>query len=739
MSQQQNVLDRQLHTFATEELSQIKRLADTIFEPLVRPFRQHRVTEEFSFRQTLKTCMKIGQLLPSYVRREHEHRKSRLVIFMSLSGIDRCSAVSLIPLFGCLQKTALNFRLFVYTDNVIEAEFTSDGFLANDWKLAWNNVAAPVVFDYIRKTQFDEKEDTLLLIDSLGGGDSQWFYTWGSEEREEVRREQQKYLATGGRYSWANRIRQQINGDFNKINSVELPEQWHKLVDNNCNKRWMETPALKEYMIRWLFHPQFGTVKHGQSSLYNSSYDLIGKLRGKFKSMHLLTPNLEDYSYNLENIKNMNVFDYHHKANTVRGFAEVLASIVHGNAVFDGPYTRKISYEKVKLGVYSEENPDDFVQVEEDKTPGDHTELVEGTENCFVKCQPVDQKFPKETKIVFSKRNRNLNTLTSEEVAFSEVDVDDFFPKFFQHLDPWWEKLINPLKIEDGDSQYTRTMKAQMVLDEIKNNHLVCSSNYGGLNSLVKKPRTRDGASITAISERIEYAEHHTKLIKQDVDDLLELIAPCYYRYMDDLPLKHVVWCTEGKFVQDKMAISVKLKDSRLDKRITAWHEALHWVEAICPPVGAFTNNLIRRKCGGINLKKLVVVGDGERAMPVQDGSTDWIIPYAGKWYKRKTNDLPNNTEILSVHGSYFNSKESLVELMRHDLFMVRFIAFILMGGPVAAMQALENLKKQKALSQINQKDRGGRGYKVSRSRGGGRRSSSSGRYQPRKNQGFGL
>ena len=68
---------------------------------------------------------------------------------------------------------------------------------------------------------------------------------------------------------------------------------------------------------------------------------------------------MDENNYVLKNIKNLNVFDYHHKANTVRGFAEVLASIVHGNAVFDGPHTRKISYEKVKLGVYSEEDPDD--------------------------------------------------------------------------------------------------------------------------------------------------------------------------------------------------------------------------------------------------------------------------------------------------------------------------------------------------------------------------------------------
>ena len=67
-----NVLDKQLHTFEVNEIKEIKRLADTIFEPLVRPFRQNRIVEEFSVRRTLQTAMRIGQLLPTYEKR-HEN------------------------------------------------------------------------------------------------------------------------------------------------------------------------------------------------------------------------------------------------------------------------------------------------------------------------------------------------------------------------------------------------------------------------------------------------------------------------------------------------------------------------------------------------------------------------------------------------------------------------------------------------------------------------------------------
>jgi hypothetical protein len=195
----------------------------------------------------------------------------------------------------------------------------------------------------------------------LGGGDSHWYYNWTYSDREECQKEQEKYLASAGRYSWAKRIRQQLNGDFNKINKIELPDQWQKLVDKNCNDRWIETPALREYMVRWLFHPQFGSVKHANGKIpYCDAFDIMARLKGKYRSLHLLTPNLSQYNSIFDRIKKLNVFDYHHKTNTIRGFADVLAAIVHGSVVFEGPYTKKISYEKVQLGEYDEVDPADF-------------------------------------------------------------------------------------------------------------------------------------------------------------------------------------------------------------------------------------------------------------------------------------------------------------------------------------------------------------------------------------------
>jgi hypothetical protein len=148
------------------------------------------------------------------------------------------------------------------------------------------------------------------------------------------------------------------------------------------------------------------------------------------------------------------------------------------------------------------------------------------------------------------------------------------------------------------------------------------------------------------------------------------------------------------------------------------------------------------RKCStgygtNINLDKVVSVGFGEKAMPVQDGSKDWIVPYAGKWYPRSMPSIPNTTEIITVYGEYFSNREKLIQLMQYDPFMVRFMAFVLMGGPVAAMQALDSLKRREALNQLDQRDRRANGYDYRRSGGGGR--GGSGGYKPKKSKGFGL
>ena len=69
------ILNRQLHTFKVEELQELRRISETIFEPLMRPFRQKRTVEEFSFKKSIRLAQRIGAFMPTYEKVQKEHRK----------------------------------------------------------------------------------------------------------------------------------------------------------------------------------------------------------------------------------------------------------------------------------------------------------------------------------------------------------------------------------------------------------------------------------------------------------------------------------------------------------------------------------------------------------------------------------------------------------------------------------------------------------------------------------------
>lgn len=725
-----SILDRQLHTFKIEEIQELRRVADTIFEPLVRPFRQRRRVSEFSFDKTIRTAQRLGVFMPAYEKVEREHRKSRLVIAISLAGIDRCSAVSLIPLFSCLKETALDFNLYIYTDDLIKAEFTHDGFLANDHEIAWNHVSGPNVMQRLVDLETSSQEDLLLIIDSLGGGDSRWYETWSYEESDAVKKEQDRYLAVAGRYSFYTRIRNQLNGDFSKFKDIKnLPEEWFNRVRRNTQERWMETPALEEYMVRWAFNSNFGSRRHGEYFCgCRNAFDTLKKLRGKFRQIHLLTPN-NDRENTLSKALAVNVIDYHHKANTIYGFATVLANIVHGQCPFDGPFTKKVSYEIVKISEFKGEEEDDV----EENPDAAHTELSPSGQ-CFVNCPQVSHWLPSVKTLKLEKRARGTSQLEICELAINEIDLTEILSPGCFNLVYFWKDNILPLdfEIDKGDSEYTRMNKVNEVLETIKNYHIVHKgSGFFGMG----KERRPKGFSPTldAMLKGVKYEK--TNCLQNDVEELLTLVSPSYHKFFDELPLKHVIWCSVSKFAQDRLAVSVSPEGDGKVRRAKCWHELGHYLEGVCPPVGAFTNELLRQKGGKFDRKKLVQVGpSGEYAMPVTDGSKDWVKPYAGKWYKRKDNHLPNDTEIVSVHLEYFSNRELLARLIMHDPNMVRFMAFILMGGPVAAFEGICDLRRREALEQISQRDRKASGYKEMRRRGGWRSSSN-----PKKEGGFGF
>jgi len=280
------------------------------------------------------------------------------------------------------------------------------------------------------------------------------------------------------------------------------------------------------------------------------------------------------------------------------------------------------------------------------------------------------------------------------------------------------------LKIDSGDSKFTQLQACEAFLRAVQENHIVALTNYT-TPQITMKARPEETIKLSP-----EFTAHRTRALQECVQEVAQLFAPCYKPYVGATPLANVVWCSVGKFKPEKLSIGVK-PDDKKDWKRTTFHEVGHYFEHISPEVGAFTNHLIRKKVGTIQKQKLVNVMPGEKAMPVQDGSTDWIHIYAGKWYKRDHADLPNPTEILSMHLEYFASPEKLLVLAKHDPFMVRFIAYIIMGGPVAAFKASKEAKLQKALQEIDQRNRPSHGYSYRGRRGsyGGGGSS----YTPKK------
>lgn len=368
------MLTRPLYRLTISDLDEVRGLADTLFSRLCRPFLQQARRSRFSFDRTVRAAGETGLLLPKYEQYSRPLPKSRIVIAMSMSGVDRCYAVGLIPLLAQLRQ-ALNFKLYIYTDDCVPAEFTPDGQIANDHAIAWNNSNWVNLFARMGAETFDPQEDHLLVIDSLGDGEeSRWFSSWGESLRREAGEAQERYLTP----EWAA-ARRLVAGRYDRVASIppdRLPAGWADLVRRNTRERWLDTPALEHYLVRWAFNPDFGAVRHGTfaplDKYYVSLRSVAGGLRYKFKTIHLLTPRTTQHTLDRlkYDIQPLNLVDFHHQVETLEGVASVFANIVFGK-------------ETVRLRVPEIR----FTRPQADAAPAahpdrPHTEMVKGLK-CF--------------------------------------------------------------------------------------------------------------------------------------------------------------------------------------------------------------------------------------------------------------------------------------------------------------------------------------------------------------------
>lgn len=684
----QDVLDRPLFQLRAEELAEVRAMADTLFARLCRPFRQHTYATRFSFAKTLRSAERTGHFLPQYERKERPNPKSRVVIAMSLSGIDRCYAVGLIPLLAQL-RNSLDFKLYIYTDDCVPAVFTDDGFLENDVDLAWNNSNWVNLLWRLGQDTFHPQEDHLLVIDSLGGdtAESRWFTSWSSEQVGEVQEAQKTYLST----PWAT-ARQAINGRYARLSDYVLPFEWKEIVQRNTKGRWLDAPAMYEYLVRWAFHPQFGRRKHGRLPGSDSHYSLSEMLpgvRGKFKTVHLLTPRRPD-NYVMDTVRQMDLVDYHHEADTLEGFGKVLANIVFGKE------TRKFRVPHIKIGGYQEEQVVEGVAI---AGRGEHTELVKGVK-CFAACPP-SRAIP-DTQWAIPARKRQQGVVGGV-VGQNLIPYNEINPGTYVVRSALREMPAFPYDVTW--SPFSNEQAARGWLDAVRTREFYCYDS-GDESYLSVRERPKDDG-VEDILNGIEFTPHRTRGLRQHVEEWLRMVAPAYRPYLRKVPLRHVVWCSEALFRADRAAVSVRPTSNQDQQRDDLFHELFHYLAFACPAVNVFTNHLLRRRSGkedgAESLDQMVVVGPGEYALPPAEGQPAWIKPYAGKYYPRRHRHLCNDDEIGPTYSEYLRSVPALLHARERDEQMLQAVGFVLMGGPLALLERVSYNSRRKAMREMAQ------------------------------------
>jgi hypothetical protein len=609
---------------------------------------------------------------------------------MSMSGVDRCYAVGLIPLLAQLRQ-ALNFKLYIYTDDCVPAEFTPDGQIANDHAIAWNNSNWVNLFARMGAETFDPQEDHLLVIDSLGDGEeSRWFSSWGESLRREAGEAQERYLTP----EWAA-ARRLVAGRYDRVASIppdRLPAGWADLVRRNTRERWLDTPALEHYLVRWAFNPDFGAVRHGTfaplDKYYVSLRSVAGGLRYKFKTIHLLTPRTTQHTLDRlkYDIQPLNLVDFHHQVETLEGVASVFANIVFGK-------------ETVRLRVPEIR----FTRPQADAAPAahpdrPHTEMVKGLK-CFASCPSVDDR--PATKWSRPRLKRGATAVGQEDIPFCEIDLSTYVLKEWLcqaptfPFDPTWSEFSQQRAVADWWDNVTK--------NEVIN---YCDEDYSYLSTRQREETAGHAEARRRLLAGVEFTAHRTRALREPVEAFFAALSPAYLPYLERVPLRHVVWCTDAIFKPDRAAISCRPWDDRDEWRRQVWHELFHYLAWACPPVGVVTNQMLRYRSGTNGLTstdEAVQVAPGEWALPPAPDQPAWIVPYAGKYYERRVRGLCNDDEILPCYGEFAGSPADRLRLRATDEEMTKLVAFVLMGGPIAGLERLATIQRRQALDQIRQ------------------------------------
>lgn len=700
-----DLLNIPFHQLSSLEISHLQRVSQHVFAPLLRPFQSQNLQYKFNIHETLKSTFKYGDPLPQYKRVPIPTRTAKLAIAMSLSGRDRCSAVSLIPLLVELKKL-YDFDIYIYTTDLIKAEIKHNTFF-NQHLLDWNNVNSIKVFyelnNHISKLKGEPVE--LLIIDSYYQSDSKWFTSWNDDLQYESNKEYNAYVD-----EWAS-LNERLAGDLKGIEQVATGPEKRKLnnlINKNCIERFEKTPSMQQLLLEWLLNPN-KSKRTSESYPYrfyysNTTRQLLSQIKNKVNNIHWMAPYCSDLP-TLNSFLNENQIDYLHTVNSVSGFANVLSNIIHKKC------TNRLTRPSVLFTgfqAFTDDGciinlnlPDDLEHVVEKTEQVEILQLVKGSKKRLP--IPPFSVIPV-THIERQKQGRD-HTISIVKEPFSRIDtsISDYAMEddIYSALSPYFSEI--PLKdlSNPNISFSSKENICREILNCIKHLSLDVYMGYSGQLSLrLKKLNTaRETLPRSLLSDYLsKYSIGDTPIILKStlnhIQDCTELLSNSYLPFIEQIPLYQIAWQSRGDYSYKHSAITFSPES---DTRHTIFHEIGHYLDHICPHVACTSYNFLLQRT--YESSKITEIYKGEWGY--KSDKKPFIHPYAGKVYSPVKQALPILTEITSMYLEHFSSTRHLAHLVSKDLSGFYYIVFVLLGGPILLVNKNVLLKEARSLKTL--------------------------------------
>lgn len=720
----QDLLHQPLATIQERDIHQLQRLAQHAFEPLIRPFREQKRNRVFSFSNTIDHAIRHGMVLPKHTFNTTPTRSAKLVIALSLNGIDRCYAVSLIPLLSQLRRY-VDFEIYIYTTQLIPAVIR-DGFFHNDCQLTWNHVYAPRAFVQLWEhlnagVRHHGRERELLIIDSCGGAGSEWYVDdWHGDLESASVREYTELMR-----EWSG-FRKELDGAYHlweRVATGQTKRRLRQLINKNC-ERFTNCPALGNYLVRWLLNPTVD-IKLRPSYLtpnYSHLTSALHSMRDVVANVHWMLPGGRS-NYKHRRLIEEGLIDYVHHAEDLSQFGQVIANICHHRC------THKLTREPVTFGLFQAATTklqDLIIESKKQETSQAESKSEEKTalvlEAIAVKELP-DAPFPVIPETRFTLKGRGKEGDEKEkQVPYANIDPlfhykEETYNRELTHrLESLFSSCFDDIPLEDAGnpnlSVFSKLTLIERVLKRIPYIEIFFRTTADAITMQARLgdgPNSLDG--LTSCYRLLPNSEvgDTSRIFEAHTPSFLEvsaLVHPNYSTWCNAIPLYQLAMQDRGDFSHRAMSLTFH---PQLTEKETVFHEFGHYLEHVCPAVGVTLWKYIYERMSPQEPDswETVSVGDGEQAYKPKN--YPWLELYTGKTYKPAHHELPPPTEVLSMHLQSFANFATLCHLIANDRASFYLTLFVLRAGPLGFMQALKEYKYLRSSPSLRQKNHGPR------------------------------